>query len=550
MTTTTTIDFDAVFNDIVERLKTDDERRIRRPLVRIWDGNWVLVGEVHREISAKFTLPENETGVGTVELPASYYLSRWMTAHDQRATKNIFITVDHSGGRWSGMLDDLHQDKDEDGQRILRATFKSDFEHLKHILCYSNPFLPPELQFPRVWILAPAPVKWALKLTLHLNLLRLEGSLWTLPDDPMDPSKWFNLDQSTWSQVVAPIKIEDDNSILGIVSSRFKTMYDVQKNITADAQLTWEPRRYLDGDEPPWEGANLRHGTLVWELVDNSGWDKETSFGGNVFDGLTRSFVTIGSDGMTEGIDYIDDPTFPPEYEQPGYKGTAPRAPHIILRDGDRTGIQTNSFHWKPATDVGFVAGGHSVYGVNEAISAAINMAGDLIAAAVFIPPIGGMLDAFLKPLYTDTILAFMKWKDVGRAQDLGWSHYHETWCDGADRAYTLSALIALRTGMWRTREQTSHSVTVADGIEGLRIGQRGRGNAWLGTRIGTTVKDWGVAGRVYVDRITELTLEWSRTKTPLWSLIIGARMQEDPLMKGLEMIKEAMSLARDLGVL
>ncbi|MEV0247974.1 hypothetical protein AB0H76_15380 [Nocardia sp. NPDC050712] len=176
-------------------------------------------------------------------------------------------------------------------------------------------------------------------------------------------------------------------------------------------------------------------------------------------------------------------------------------------------------------------------------------MLGDLIAAALFVPPIGGMVDALLKPLYTDVFLAFMKWQDIPRANRLGWSHYHETWCDGADRAYTLSALIALRTGMWRTREQTTHSVTVADGVENLRVGQRGKGNAYLGTRIGTTVQDWGAPGRVYVDRITELTLWWDRKTTPHWDIVVGHREPEDPMMQILEMIQEISSIARDLGV-
>src|SRR5690606_25663843 len=327
-------------------------------------------------------------------------------------------------------------------------------------------------------------------------------------------------------------------------------MFDVQKRITADAQLTWEPRRYLDGDPPPWPGANLRHGCLVWDLVDNSGWDTETAIGGDIFSGLTRGFTSIAGDGKTQTLNTIPDPTFPPEYSIPGWHGTVARAPGIILRDGERTGIQSNSFHWKPATDTEFVTGGHSMPGVNELISAAINMVGDLIAAALFIPPVGGMLDALLKPLYTDVFLAFMKWQDIPRAQRLGWSHYHETWCDGSDRAYTLSALIALRTGMWRTREQTTHTVTVADGVENLRIGQRGRGNAWLGTTIGTTVRDWGKPGRVYVDRITELVLAWDRSTTPAWTITVGHREPEDPVAKALEMLQDVMSIARDLGVL
>ncbi|BAD56385.1 hypothetical protein [Nocardia farcinica] len=550
MTTVETIDFDQVFGEIAERLRKDQERRIRKPLVRIWDGDWNLVGEVHNEISAKFTLPENETGVGTIELPAQYYLSKWLTNHDDRL-HNVHVTVDKDGARWGGMLDDLEGYKDDTGRRVVKASFKSDYEHLKNILAYSNPFLPPEIQFPRLWILF-GPAKWALKLTLFVNLLRLQGldGLWTLPDDPMDPEQWFDLDQSNWQMVVAPTPIGTDHSQFAIISSRFKYMHDVAKRAVADAQLTWQPRRYLDGDEPPWEGADLKHGCLVWDLVDNSGWDTETSFGGNIFTGLVRAFTTIGSDGMTEGVDIIDDPTFPPEYSIPGWKGTIPRAPGIILRDGERTGIQSHSFHWKPATATEFVTGGHSMPGVNELISATINMVGDLVAAALFIPPVGGMADALLKPLYTDVFLAFMKWQDIGRAQKLGWSHYFETWCEGADRAYTLSALIALRTGMWRTREQTSHTVTVADGVENLRIGERGKGNAFLGTRIGTTVRDWGKPGRVYVDRITELVLAWDRATTPAWTITVGHREPEDPVAKALEMLQDVMSIARDLGVL
>ncbi|MFE7799002.1 hypothetical protein [Nocardia sp. NPDC057440] len=157
MATVETIDFDTVFGEIAERLTKDHERRIKRPLVRMWDGDWNLVGEVYNEISAKFTLPENETGIGTIELPARYYLSRWLTDVDARSTDNVFITVDKDGARWAGMLDDLVGSKDDTGNRIVKVIFKSDFEHLKHILAYSNPFLPPEIQFPRLWLLFAYP---------------------------------------------------------------------------------------------------------------------------------------------------------------------------------------------------------------------------------------------------------------------------------------------------------------------------------------------------------------------------------------------------------
>ncbi|MBF5002215.1 phage tail protein [Nocardia sp. BSTN01] len=547
------IDFDAVFDEIVADLRKDNDRRLIPPKMSLFDGDFVLAGEIHREISAKFTLPENETGTGVVELPAQYYLARWLTDVYGRSKKNVIIVVEKDGGQWSGFLDDLEQFKDpETGQRIVRAHFLSDYEHLKHILVYCNPFLPPEFQFPRVYIMGPLPARFALTLTLFLQLLRLEGSLWTLPDNPLDPSQWINLDQSTWSQVVEPVDLFADSSTICIVHSRFKYMHDVQKRITDDAQLTWQPRRHMPGDPPPWPGANVKPGAIVWKLVDNSAWNTETSFGGSVWTGLVRAFTEIGSDGYTEGVDIIDDPTFPSEYGQSGYWGTNPRAPHIILRDGDHTAITSNSFHYKPPSDVGFVAGGHSAYGVNEMISAAINMAGDFISAIIPVgaPPLGGAADALAKPLYTDVVLSWQKIKLIGRAQELGWSHLHETLCGGSDRAYWVNALIALRTGIWRTSEKTTHTVTVVDGAEGLRIGQNGKGNAWLGTRIGTTVKDWGEPGRVYVDRISELVLEWSRDKAVAWTITVGHRDPEDPVQKAIEMAQELFSITRDLGVL
>ncbi|MFE7797053.1 hypothetical protein [Nocardia sp. NPDC057440] len=184
----------------------------------------------------------------------------------------------------------------------------------------------------------------------------------------------------------------------------------------------------------------------------------------------------------------------------------------------------------------------------NELISATIQMAGDLIAMMIGVPPIGGAVDAVLRPLYTDVFLAFMSWSDPGRATSLGFSHYHERFASGADRAYTLKALIALRASIWATRETFTHKLTVADGMPWL-IGQRGKGHFYLGDRIGSTVRG-APKGKIYVDRVSEITLTWNRTTSPTWKITIGQRKQEDPVLKALEKIQELFGIARDLGVL
>lgn len=546
MATVETIDYDAVFEQITAGLKAEQEQRLVPPLVRIWDGDWNLRGVCNHIIAASFSFIDNETGVATVDIPADYYLAEWLADVDARETTAVHITMDKDGARWGGRMSEMQVINDA-GRRYVRVLFKHDYEELKHILAWSNPFLPAEIQFPRLWVLFGR-ARWALKTTLFCNLLRLEASLWMLPDNPMDAGSWFDLDQSNWSQVVKP-DLTPDNSIGAIVHSRFKNMHEASRKITADAQLTWEPRRYLDGDPPPWPGANLRHGTLVWDLVDKSGWNTGTSFGGSLFSGLVRAFTSIGGDGLTQSLETVANPNIPDVYSQPGVKGTDPSMPGVVYVEGEHSGIQASMYSFKPATDVGVVAGGHSMPGVNELISAAVQMVGDLTAMIPGVPPLGGVADAVLKPLYTDVFLAFGKWKDVQRAQRLGWSHYHERWQEGADRAYTLAWLLAMRTGMWETREIHSCTLEVADGAP-WKIGQSGHGHFFLGDRVGFSLRAPMVAGRIIVERVTELTLSWDRDNAAAWQIKLGAREPEDPVLKAFEQLQEFLGILNDLGLM
>lgn len=548
MTSVETIDFDAVFKDITDRLEAEKEHRLVPPEVRLFDGDWNFRGFVKREIKASFQTIDNEVGQGILELPQDYYLSRWMADIYGRQTTNIHITVDKDGARWGGRLEELLVIKGEDGRKIVRAIFTHDQAELKHLLAYSNPWLPPEIQFPRMWVVFGRS-RWACKTTLLANIMRVESSIWAMPDNPLDPTKWNNFDQSTWSQVVKP-DLEPDNSVSGLVVSRFKTVFDATKDVVADGQLSWESRRYLkDIDPPPWPGANLRNGCLVWDLVDKSGWTTGTSFNGNLFSGLVHELINIGSDGLTQNTEVLPDPNIPNAALQPGYKGSTASMPGVIYREGEHSGIQSSEFSWKPATAVGVVAGGHSMPGVNELISAAVQMVGDLTAMIPGVPPLGGVADAVLKPLYTDVFLAFGKWKSPQRAQRLGWSHYHEKWADGADSAYTLAWLLAMRKGMWETRECTRHTLVIADGAP-YKIGQRGHGHFYLGDRIGSVPGGVFGAGMVFVDRVSELTLTWERGVTPNWKIVIGAREEEDPIAKAVERLQDILGMLRDLGVL
>ncbi|OZE39106.1 phage tail protein [Rhodococcus sp. 05-2254-5] len=546
MATVQTLDFDKMFEEMTAGIETEQRRRLHPPLVELYDGDWNFRGVCKQEYNASFQWVDNETGIGKMDMPIDYYLSEWLVDIDARPTTNVHVRVEKDGARWTGRMEELQVNKDDNGEKYVRVIFKSDYEELKNILAWANPFLPAEVQFPHQWLMFGS-AKFSCLTTLFCNILRLEASLWMLPDNPLDLSKWFNLDQSTWSMAVKPM-MGPDNSVGGVILSRFKNMHEATRKAVTDGQLSWEWRRYFEGDEPPWPGANLRNGCLVWDLVDKSGFTTGTAFRGNIFGGIINELVNIGGDGLTETIEQIDDPNIPGEYYQPGYRGTKPEMPGVIFPEGERTGISSSSFSHKPAGAVQSVAGGHSMPGTNEALKALVTMTGDLTAMIPGVPPLGGVADALLAPLYTDTFLAFGVWKSVARAQRSGWSHKKEKWAEGADRAYTIGYVLAQRASMYESREVNRCTLTVEDNSP-WRVGAQGFGDFFLGDRVGFTILGMP-AGRIFVERVAELTLAWSRDDACTWTIQIGERQHEDPMLRAFQDLQEFFAMLQQLGVL
>jgi hypothetical protein len=544
-----------IYENAVAVRRSRKAARIAPPLIRLWDGDWNLRGLCRAEVEADFRWLLNESGTGRLVLPADHYLAEWILDSESRATENIHVTVDKDGARWSGRMKHATLTKTDTGERTVVVQFMHDYEELKWIQAWSNPFFPAAFQFPRVFILA-GPSKWCLKLSLLLNVLRKEASLWQLPDDPLDPAQWLNLDMSQWSMVVAPSAFLDDTSAWTVLSSRWKTWHDMSADILEDAQLMVTCRRWLEGDPAPWPGAELRNGCLVFDVVDKSGYFAGTSAGGSVLDGLVRTVYQYTEDFLEETSEVVPDPNMPVQYEEPGWLGTVPSSPWVIYRDGEYTGIETVEYTVAPATAVQVNCGGRSPYGVNEAISQAVQTLGNLTSTVsvglpigqISLPPLGGVIDTALKPLYSDTVLAWMSFKSPLRASRMGWSHYFEYFQTGADQAYSLSSLIALRAGLMATRRRISHKISVADGAPYF-IGENGRGHFFLGDRVGATLQGLP-RGQVHVEQVTELELSWKRDAAPTWKVTIGdARALQDPVSKAMKYIQSIMGDLHDLGV-
>lgn len=580
---------------VQQRRAKQEMERLRPPLIRLWDGDINLRGVVAGERAGSFEFIENDTGTAFLQLSLDHYLAKWVMNHRGRAKRNVHVSFDKQGARWFGCMTTYRVVREESGDAYLEINFKHDYEQAKHVLCWANPFLRPELQFPKLWIIF-GPAKWCLLMTLFVNLLRLETSLWTLPDNPLDPSEWFplSLNISNWRNIVKPFPFLGDNSNLTVVFSRFKTFHDVAKRVVEDAQLTITCRRYLHGEDPhPFEDLRgelnvgpledllslipIRHGCLVWDIDDKSEWGTETAFGGSLLVGFVRAMVTIAADGTTEGVDvFTGDPTFPGEYGNPLFMGTSPKAPWVVFQEGAYTGIKSSEFIYHEATDTSFVTGGHSMPGINEAISAGINIGGDFltsfinsqlaalgaIGGAIDLPPLGGLMDAVAKPFYEDVFGAFMEVPTLRAAgmslpiagledivTGLGDFHYYEGWADGVDKAFTLSAVMSVRAKMWATRPYTSHLIKVSDASP-YYIGEKGFGHFWLGDRVGTTVLGYPDPDMIFVERVNKIKYAWDQDGPKGWEIAIGYREPQDPLLKVFEAIRDINGAMGQLGVL
>lgn len=352
--------------------KHEDNIRAKRPLVRLWNAEWELQHIVGDERSAQFSFISNDTGPGRIELPADSPAAQWIHDHqgriDRGEGRGVFITVDHCGARWSGIMDKYAYEQREDGDVALVADFVHDYETLKWYSMWSNPFLPAALQAPRAWVLA-GPVPWVLKTSLLANIFREHNPLITWPDDPLELSEWFtSLDQSNWPVVVKPqsfIEAAESGAVWGVLISRWATFHDAAHIMLEDAELSVRCDRYLvDEDEPPWEGANLRNGTLVIDIVDKSGVAIGTSNGGTIFDGLIRTTVEFADDFIDSSLQVVADAETPADYFTIGHKYTDKVKPYVVFQEGYNSPITSSAWINSPAKGVQVNIGGHSMPGV------------------------------------------------------------------------------------------------------------------------------------------------------------------------------------------
>lgn len=526
------------------------------PALFIFDGHQRLHHLLLEVVELHVEDPENDTGVVELTLPFDHPVAQWMHDDKGRMARGegefFHIDVELNGVRVTARYDSKTVRKDAKGQRLLYVSFLTDYENLKWIDCWSNPFLPAIFQFPRIFLLA-GPSIWVLKTALFLNLLRINSSIWQIPDDPLNPMTWLSgLDMSTWDVVIKPTSFLQDmaaGTTWSLFMSRWGKWHDRAEMIMKDAELSVVTRRHRAGDPEPWPGANIKDGALVVDIVDKSGHLEGAANGGSIFDGFTRTLRDITGDLIEDlEVELTGAPSWPSQVYETMF-GTPKGVPFVHFPAD--SGIETE-FTTTPAKGVIINAGGQSAPGVNEAISAGVQALGDLVTSNINIGgygigPQGGAIDAILKPFYTDTVMAWMSVKLPHRIAQSGSSHYKEFHLDLPGKAYTLSSLLAFRTGVVATARKKSGKASF-DAAGPYLVGWPGHGHIYKGDR-GSFEVIGDTTGEIHVERVMKASFDWSAAHFALWELEFGPRDDDDPIVRLMNEIAGLATAASELGV-
>lgn len=550
------------------------ERAYDRPVIKLYDGNWVYRGTVHGEIAGNVNPVVNETGTIQLRLPIDLdeprrtWAAFWALDEDARGTSNIHVIVETMGARIGGRMKSTKVARGEKGDEVV-VDFLDDIEELKHVFTAGNPFLPLSLiQQPKAWMLL-LQADYAILLTLACNLLRLQLTNISIADilELLDPANW-NLGNllDIWQQsqiVVVPRNFGDSVAPPTLLVGSIRTsIFDVAAPTLEDAELQWDLRRWFKGDPEPWPGAGTdwRDGTLMVRIVDKSGFRQGTSIGGNLFTGLQRSIASVLSNHVEDSYDLFTGETIDETgYRLPGVLGTLAPHPYVTYRDGDITGIQTSEFSRTPGGAGRITVGGKSMPGVNELISAAIQYGGDVLGdniSAVIsagvgynisVGSLGGAIDSFLNPIYRDSILANISVPLLLRVAKQGWGHYLEDTSPNVTQAFTAASVMDLRKRRRETDPDTSFTLQVANASPWL-IGDNGFGHWWLGDRVGGTSKY--LMPRVFVSRCRKLAIDWGEGKGLAIEAQFGdTRKHKDAIEHMAELVGRAMSGLQEIGL-
>ncbi|QRY62760.1 hypothetical protein JVX90_00335 [Gordonia sp. PDNC005] len=505
-----------------------------RPIVEIYDKNWEHSIPILSESQASWMRKFNDTGEGNLVIFGSA-AARQYIVDELGEWEDLHVRVRTGFWEWTGKASKIDHEEDTDGFEYISIKFLHEFEHVKKIIAYCNPFFPAELQWPKIWAYA-GPSQFGITAMIFLNLLRRFALPWTMSDNLFDPASWrANMNPANWPIVVVPKPVLIDVSMWSVLATRFGNVYDVALPTLKDAGLRLHVYRWFPGmPQPAPNHYTLTKSTLVIDVQNVSGYVGPT---GTLLDGALRLVSEVADDMINEvarEVTYTESP----EYSIGGWMGTTRENPWVTFRAPSSTygisGVQSWKSTVNKATASSIVTGGHSPDWVNAGLKLLVNGVLGYLGQLIGNP--GLALGIFDKQV-EDVVLAFHRVYNPIRAMKMGENGppYGEYWESQGGKGFSLSALQAVRTGFFRTRAYRVFQATVSAGrphwpgahfIEGDRVN----------VEIGNT-------GRLYTDHVYGIGCQWDRSSDVDYPVTIGDGAVEDGpgaiLSRQLAMTKE-----------
>ncbi|OHU60354.1 hypothetical protein BKG82_07860 [Mycobacteroides chelonae] len=539
------------------------EETKQRPLLRLWDKNMKFIANIAQEKSVTVQEVMADSGTGTCVLRRDNWLTNFML-YDRRAEEDLHFTLDPNPTkrsyktRWGGKITAVNAKRDAEGFHTVEMEMVHNREHVKHLLAGANPIFPPEVQFPKTFML-PANCRTAVSLIMFINLARQYFPLLSIPTNIFNPGAWLGVadiiggfDPLLWPVQVQFLNPLFDRSRTTILTSRWNDVHSITAAPLQDAGCMIRAYTWLTEDE---ESPHPELGKLIGQLArphanavilaveDKSGVTGPT---GTLLDGPINLIASTGDDLITEtlssfiDLDKDNDGETDPLIRK--WFGVAPKPPWVVFKDGDYSGIVESQRSIHGATAKTIMIGGRSPGWVNQLQTFGIKYALAQLSKVISLGPAGATeapgsigLEELYQGQLDDTLLAWQRYTDPIRAIRMGDFGFLENFeHGGSGSAYTVSGILNLRNGHWKSRAYTSFKTTIRNGVPYLLDT-----DFTLGDRLG-----FQMANTIHVDQCTAVRRSYDETTPMTIELLIGdGSEEEDPVAKAMRTLSDIWSL-------
>jgi hypothetical protein len=570
-------------NYLMNKRQIIEDTAHQRPLFRLADKDLNVVGELTGELAMEFEELMADSGTARYVVDWSNHMVDYMV-NLTAVQEDLHLLIDpfpHNTTwrtRWGGKIHTINIERREDGTSIVELLAVSNREHAKRLLYAANPFFPPEVQLPRMWIL-PGPTRSVLFISGFINLARLFMPGLSFITNIFNPFSWINplsfdavlnINPLNWPIQCAFVNPIMDTSRWTVLGATWTTWHDATLDILKDAGVMMRCYTWLseDTDSPheelghlfgrsttnapglgsynPTNMARPGRNCVIFSFEDKSGVTGPT---GTALDGLL-SLIGVTLDDMISSVLINPDTGLTldgePVYDLEGNNfpifgsmlGSAPKPPKIIWREGQFTAVIDAKHILHKASPRTVMTGGRSPALVNQAQTFAIkyglSQLSDLINPAFgstswaasntafqFTPTVG--LDSIYQGQLDNVLFAWERFTSPMVALwggDIAFQEYFER---GSSTAYTLAGIITLQTAMWKTRPYQGGKFVVQNG------------HYWT-VDVDTVLGDrngFEFDGVIYVDQIYGVKRSVSKGKPLLTGLTIGEDKEKaDPLAR------------------